>query len=165
MYYPSLASTEQLGAASGEREKTTTAAAAATLTFGSFRVTCVSEQVDDEHKFVTRVLECQHSVSGESRQFLHMHFVDWPDFGEPSETSHFLAFLHQCNTTLDIFNGERYGPAVVHCSAGVGRSGTFILIDSMIQLVSQLYTFVFVLCCLSIIIFSFNTTKKSLKRI
>ena len=61
-----------------------------------------------------------------------MHFSSWPDFGEPEHTASFLKFLNECKKR-NIFDSNQYGPPIVHCSAGVGRSGTFILVDSMIE--------------------------------
>lgn len=70
----------------------------------------------------------------ERRQIYHCHFTSWPDFGEPEYTNTFLSYLNECER-LGIFNHELNGPPIVHCSAGVGRSGTLILVDSMLQLV------------------------------
>ena len=63
----------------------------------------------------------------------HFHFDKWPDFGEPETPRSFVRLLEECEN-LGVFDQKRSGPSVVHCSAGVGRSGTFILVDSMIQL-------------------------------
>jgi hypothetical protein len=70
----------------------------------------------------------------EKRIVYHCHFSNWPDFGEPDYPTTFLHFLSECEH-LNIFNKSQCGPSVIHCSAGVGRSGTFILVDSMLQLV------------------------------
>jgi protein tyrosine phosphatase len=74
----------------------------------------------------------------ETREVFHIHFTKWPDFGEPETPHTFLKLLDECEK-LDLFNNDLYGPCVVHCSAGVGRSGTFITVDSMIQLVRNEY--------------------------
>ena len=72
------------------------------------------------------------------REIYHFHFSNWPDFGEPRQTGSFLKFLSECRAR-DIFNANIYGPPVVHCSAGVGRSGTFILVDSILEMVSNIF--------------------------
>lgn len=54
-----------------------------------------------------------------------VHLTSWPDHGVPNTVFSLLSFI---NYVADI---QTTGPIVVHCSAGVGRSGSFILIDSM----------------------------------
>lgn len=69
------------------------------------------------------------------RKIYHYHFRIWPDHGVPSEPGAVLNFLHEMNecyrTNVDP------GPVVVHCSAGIGRSGTFIVIDVILDIVRQ----------------------------
>lgn len=65
--------------------------------------------------------------SGESREIYHFHYTDWPDFGVPKTPTPFLRFLRDIRRSGGL--DPSYGPAVVHCSAGIGRSGTFCLID------------------------------------
>lgn len=74
--------------------------------------------------------------SGESREIYHFHYTDWPDFGVPKTPTPFLRFLRDVRRSgsLDPF----HGPAVIHCSAGIGRSGTFCLIDSCLKMVKLL---------------------------
>ena len=45
----------------------------------------------------------------------------------PSSTKAFLSLVHQVNRE------EGDGPIVVHCSAGIGRSGTFCAVHSLVQ--------------------------------
>lgn len=75
-------------------------------------------------------------ASGESREVLQFHYMTWPDFGVPQSPTVFLRFLSVVRKSgaLD----SDVGPAVVHCSAGIGRSGTFCLVDSCLVLVSIL---------------------------
>ncbi|XP_061693781.1 receptor-type tyrosine-protein phosphatase epsilon-like [Syngnathoides biaculeatus] len=58
-----------------------------------------------------------------------LHFTSWPDFGVPFSPIGMLKFLKKVKSV----NPSYAGPIVVHCSAGVGRTGTFIVIDSMID--------------------------------
>lgn len=63
----------------------------------------------------------------EVRQF---HFTVWPDHGVPKYGTALLSFQKR----IDKFhNRKSHGPMVVHCSAGVGRTGTFITIDTQLQ--------------------------------
>jgi len=68
------------------------------------------------------------SKTGEVREVSHFHYTTWPDFGVPSSPDAFLEFLAAVRESGSL-EGEE-GPAVVHCSAGIGRSGTFCLVDS-----------------------------------
>ncbi|KAF5922297.1 hypothetical protein HPG69_006899 [Diceros bicornis minor] len=59
-----------------------------------------------------------------------LHFTSWPDFGVPFTPIGMLKFLKKVKT----LNPAHAGPVVVHCSAGVGRTGTFIVIDAMMDM-------------------------------
>ena len=54
----------------------------------------------------------------------------WPDHGVPTDPGCVLNFLHDVNTRQSAVPDA--GPIVVHCSAGIGRTGTFIVIDMII---------------------------------
>lgn len=62
------------------------------------------------------------------REISHFHYTDWPDFGVPKTVTPFLRFLRDIRRSGGL--DSSHGPAVVHCSAGIGRSGTFCLIDA-----------------------------------
>ena len=74
--------------------------------------------------------------SGESREIEHYHYTTWPDFGVPQCPDTFLEFLRAVRASGSL--AEDVGPPVVHCSAGIGRSGTFVLVDSCLVMVSPL---------------------------
>lgn len=67
---------------------------------------------------------------------LQFHYTAWPDFGLPESPASFLEFLAAVKESgcLDL---SKNGPTVVHCSAGIGRSGTFCLVDTCLVLVCQ----------------------------
>ncbi len=64
----------------------------------------------------------------------HMQYLNWPDFGEPTDDKTFLQFLAECHQ-LNLFSDPNFGPPIVHCSAGLGRSGTFALVNTCLELV------------------------------
>ncbi|VVC28620.1 Hypothetical protein CINCED_3A019710 [Cinara cedri] len=78
--------------------------------------------------YVHIVLKLCDLDSGDSREIYHFHYTDWPDFGVPKTPTPFLRFLRDIRRSGSL--DPSHGPAVVHCSAGIGRSGTFCLIDS-----------------------------------
>ncbi|KAI6656678.1 SPTPR2B [Oopsacas minuta] len=66
------------------------------------------------------------------REFLikQFHFTVWPDHGVPQFATSLIAFIRGVNRNQLTDTG---GPHVVHCSAGVGRTGTYITLNSMLQ--------------------------------
>ncbi|KAI1701937.1 protein-tyrosine phosphatase domain-containing protein [Ditylenchus destructor] len=72
----------------------------------------------------------------------HFQFITWPDFGVPEHTDHFLEFLEHVRQTYQKLEAERNSastegsdnapPIVCHCSAGIGRTGTFVIVDSVL---------------------------------
>ncbi|XP_059485585.1 receptor-type tyrosine-protein phosphatase S-like, partial [Neocloeon triangulifer] len=67
--------------------------------------------------------------SSERREVRQMQSTAWPDHGVPEHPAPFLIFLKR----VKALNSSDAGPIIVHCSAGVGRMGCFIVIDSMIE--------------------------------
>ena len=60
----------------------------------------------------------------------HWQFLGWPDHGVPQFATSLLAFIRQVRKHHE---KDSHQPMLVHCSAGVGRSGTFIMLDSMLE--------------------------------
>ncbi|XP_056234765.1 receptor-type tyrosine-protein phosphatase C isoform X2 [Seriola aureovittata] len=63
------------------------------------------------------------------REVTHIQFMSWPDHGVPGEPHLLLKLRRRVNAFKNFFSG----PIVVHCSAGVGRTGTYIGIDAMME--------------------------------
>ncbi|CAI5776589.1 receptor-type tyrosine-protein phosphatase C isoform X4 [Podarcis lilfordi] len=63
------------------------------------------------------------------RDVTHIQFTSWPDHGVPDNPHLLLKLRRRVNAFSNFFSG----PVVVHCSAGVGRTGTYIAIDAMLE--------------------------------
>lgn len=98
-----------------------------------FVVRLLSEE--DQSYYTIRVLELQNTVTGESREIYHFHYTTWPDFGVPESPASFLNFLFKVRESGSL--DPEHGPSVVHCSAGIGRSGTFALVDTCLVLMDR----------------------------
>uniref|UniRef100_A0A8C5KLH6 Receptor-type tyrosine-protein phosphatase delta n=1 Tax=Jaculus jaculus TaxID=51337 RepID=A0A8C5KLH6_JACJA len=79
--------------------------------------------------YCVRTFTLYKNGSSEKREVRQFQFTAWPDHGVPEHPTPFLAFLRRVKTC----NPPDAGPMVVHCSAGVGRTGCFIVIDAMLE--------------------------------
>lgn len=78
--------------------------------------------INETHVCV-RTIEMKDTITEEVKHFTHLHFLEWPDFGVPNMNT-FRQVLHkfqELKTTHPL--------SYIHCSAGVGRTGTFIGAD------------------------------------
>lgn len=98
----------------------------------NFKLTLVSEDI--KSYYTVRQLELENLSTQETREILHFHYTTWPDFGVPESPASFLNFLFKVRES-GCLNSDQ-GPVVVHCSAGIGRSGTFCLVDTCLLLMS-----------------------------
>ncbi|KAJ8411105.1 hypothetical protein AAFF_G00181400 [Aldrovandia affinis] len=98
-----------------------------TETYGLIQVTLLDTV--ELATYCVRTFALYKNGSSEKREVRQFQFTAWPDHGVPEHPTPFLAFLRRvkaCNPT-------DAGPMVVHCSAGVGRTGCFIVIDAMLE--------------------------------
>lgn len=72
----------------------------------------------------------QHDSVREVKQF---HYTGWPDFGVPDYPHPVLAFIKR----LGRFKRTTEGPDIMHCSAGVGRTGTLVAIQAMMEMIRE----------------------------
>ncbi|KAJ8016836.1 hypothetical protein DPEC_G00011490 [Dallia pectoralis] len=98
-----------------------------------FKLSLVSEDI--KSYYTVRRLELENQMTQETREILHFHYTTWPDFGVPESPASFLNFLFQVRESGCL--SSAHGPVVVHCSAGIGRSGTFCLVDTCLLLMSM----------------------------
>ncbi|KAJ8410232.1 hypothetical protein AAFF_G00202130 [Aldrovandia affinis] len=106
-------------------------------THGKFKVT--TKFRTDSGCYATTGLKVKHLLSGQERTVWHLQYTDWPDHGCPEYVQGFLSYLEEIqsvrrhtNSMLDTSKSLN-PPIVVHCSAGVGRTGVVILTELMIS--------------------------------
>ncbi|VEU22562.1 DEKNAAC103399 [Brettanomyces naardenensis] len=63
------------------------------------------------------------------KEVVHFYYDEWEDFSRPSSHEHILELIKEVNEARENEEGREEDPLIVHCSAGVGRTGTFITID------------------------------------
>ncbi|XP_044870320.1 receptor-type tyrosine-protein phosphatase eta [Mauremys mutica] len=97
--------------------------------YDDITVTLVSEYVLPE--WTIRDFTVEGSDATESHSVRQFHFTSWPDHGVPETTDLLINFRHLVQE--NIRQNPPDSPTLVHCSAGVGRTGTFIAIDHLIQ--------------------------------
>uniref|UniRef100_A0A672TGH4 Tyrosine-protein phosphatase n=1 Tax=Sinocyclocheilus grahami TaxID=75366 RepID=A0A672TGH4_SINGR len=93
-------------------------------TYGGFQVSCQTEEGNSA--FLVRDMIFTHIESGESREFTQIQYLAWPDHGVPDDSTDFLDFVA-------LVRSKRAGkdePVVVHCSAGIGRTGVLITMET-----------------------------------
>lgn len=101
-------------------------------TYGNIRVSVEDMMVLVDYTIRKFCIQQVGDVSGKKPQRLvtQFHFTSWPDFGVPFTPIGMLKFLKKVKNC----NPQYAGAIVVHCSAGVGRTGTFIVIDAMLDM-------------------------------
>uniref|UniRef100_A0A8C9SM79 protein-tyrosine-phosphatase n=1 Tax=Scleropages formosus TaxID=113540 RepID=A0A8C9SM79_SCLFO len=110
-------------------------------THGKFKVT--TKFRTDSGCYATTGLKVKHLLSGQERTVWHLQYTDWPDLGCPEYVQGFLSYLEEIqsvrrhtNSMLDTSRSLN-PPIVVHCSAGVGRTGVVILTELMVSCVEH----------------------------
>ncbi|XP_054646630.1 protein tyrosine phosphatase receptor type Fa isoform X13 [Dunckerocampus dactyliophorus] len=98
-----------------------------TETYGMIQVTMLDTV--ELATYSVRTFALYKNGSSERREVRQFQFMAWPDHGVPEYPTPTLAFLRR----IKACNPPDAGPMVVHCSAGVGRTGCFIVIDAMLE--------------------------------
>ncbi|XP_011175125.1 tyrosine-protein phosphatase non-receptor type 9 [Solenopsis invicta] len=107
---------------------------------GGFTVTTL--EVDTNPDYTISMLLLTNNKTDETREVCHMLYTVWPDYGVPQSAKallQFLALVRQQQSKLLTSRGDTWAghprgpPIVVHCSAGIGRTGTFCTLDICIS--------------------------------
>ncbi|XP_068157399.1 tyrosine-protein phosphatase 99A isoform X3 [Drosophila tropicalis] len=106
-------------------------------TYGVIQVKLVEEEVMST--YTVRTLHIKHLKLKKKKQanmekiVYQYHYTNWPDHGTPDHPLPVLNFVKKSSAA----NPAEAGPIVVHCSAGVGRTGTYIVLDAMLKQIQQ----------------------------
>jgi len=93
------------------------------FTFDVLEVALIEENV---HQDITkRIFTLTDTMSNESRTITQLQYLDWPDHGVPHDTASFLKIVKTAS--------EVSLPIIVHCSAGIGRTGSFCTVHSILE--------------------------------
>lgn len=114
----------------------------------------------DYSDYIIRRFGLENSQTGEARDILHFHFVGWKDFLAPEQPSWLLRFIKRVNE----HHCSDRGPILVHCSAGVGRTGTFLALDTLIGQIDDGATQINVFECVSQLRYQRNFLVQSIKQ-
>ncbi|XP_066869324.1 receptor-type tyrosine-protein phosphatase T isoform X9 [Kogia breviceps] len=96
--------------------------------YGDIKVTLI--ETEPLAEYIIRTFTVQKKGHHEIRELRLFHFTSWPDHGVPCYATGLLGFVRQ----VKFLNPPEAGPIVVHCSAGAGRTGCFIAIDTMLDM-------------------------------
>ncbi|XP_030077446.1 receptor-type tyrosine-protein phosphatase V isoform X2 [Microcaecilia unicolor] len=99
------------------------------ITYGQITVHLIDQNISNE--WTTRGLKLWHEDVKLERKVHQLHYTEWPDHGVPESTSSIITFTEMVREHVQAAKGS--GPTLVNCSAGVGRSGTFIGLDRLLQ--------------------------------
>ncbi|XP_069772425.1 tyrosine-protein phosphatase non-receptor type 21 [Narcine bancroftii] len=105
------------------------------VTYGRFKIT--TRFRTDSGCYATTGLKIKHLLNGQERTVWHLQYTDWPENGCPEDIKGFRSYLDEIesvrrhtNSTTDVKSPD--APVLIHCSAGVGRTGVVILSEIMI---------------------------------
>ncbi|EPB80133.1 Protein-tyrosine phosphatase [Ancylostoma ceylanicum] len=103
------------------------------LIFGCYEITLESEESFADDDYLLRRLKMSNQKTGESRSINQLHYREWPDHGCPSGEGQLINMIEK----MPEYKGDSDAPVLVHCSAGVGRTGTIISVNYIRELIES----------------------------
>ncbi|KYR00888.1 protein-tyrosine phosphatase 1 [Tieghemostelium lacteum] len=95
---------------------------------------------DDQREIVIRKLLLKNLQTAQQRNIIHYQYEGWPDHNAPQDTEplrHLLHLINDYQSSLSL--QDQLKPIVVHCSAGVGRTGTFCTVHIILKKLEKYY--------------------------
>ncbi|XP_044132357.1 tyrosine-protein phosphatase 4-like isoform X5 [Bufo gargarizans] len=105
-----------------------------TQTYGDITVSL--QRVIQTGAIITRSFSLKKVQSTVQMTVEQLHYLEWPDHGVPSKASSLVQLVEQLNKS----NTPGSGPVIVHCSAGIGRTGTLIALDILLKMARDVRT-------------------------
>ncbi|XP_066940417.1 tyrosine-protein phosphatase 69D [Macrobrachium rosenbergii] len=113
-------------------------------TFGNITVHLVKEKAFSDYMVRTLRAEWGEGDDSQSLEVQQYHYLLWKDFIAPEHPTGVLSFLRRIN---EAYSNDK-GPLLIHCSAGVGRTGTLVALDSLVmELEEEGHASIFNLIC------------------
>lgn len=96
-----------------------------------FYTVSVVNKFHDKNIIVRYLSITKKNVNGviDNRVVTHLHYIGWPDRSVPSDTVEYLKLYEYIHNTST--------PIIVHCSAGIGRTGTFVVVNELIESIKR----------------------------
>ncbi|XP_029787943.1 tyrosine-protein phosphatase non-receptor type 20 isoform X6 [Suricata suricatta] len=85
--------------------------------------------------FIIRLFQVVRKSTGTSHFVKHLQFINWPDHGTPASVDGFIKYVRY------VRKSHLTGPVLVHCSAGVGRTGVFMCVDVVFCAIEKNFPF------------------------
>jgi len=107
--------------------------------YGNFVIECKDIDKSEESRGLV-LRKFLFSKGSESRTISHVHFSKWPDFGSVENMDLYLSVHSMIRQATDGIRADMSmldGPLVVHCSAGIGRTGTYIAVETILRDISS----------------------------
>jgi len=109
------------------------------ITFFHYEITILTKERDPEvgDDLIIRTFELKNLKVNEERTIIHYQYTGWPDHGlpPPAHSHHFLHLMKLVDNAI----AEKGGPICIHCSAGIGRTGTFCTIHINVHIIRQYF--------------------------
>ncbi|CAB3403277.1 unnamed protein product [Caenorhabditis bovis] len=102
-----------------------------TQEYGRLMVRCVKDRQTQNCAY--REFTLRDRTTNEERRVCQMQYIAWPDHGVPDDPKHFISFVDEVRKARQ----GSVDPIVVHCSAGIGRTGVLILMETAACLVES----------------------------
>ncbi len=81
----------------------------------------------------TLMVENREEPFASIREVVQLHYEGWPDFGTPAQPASIISVVKLLNQVISQRQQGKDSPIIVHCSAGCGRTGTFVIVDSLLN--------------------------------